>query len=90
MLQRKLFRKCVPAYQGIGLNVLSKVSLTLELPHILPNHKGRGKRNNSVLDLQQPPRRAPLQDQLRVRRNEPRDFTIHCLKTCLLLTAWYF
>lgn len=41
MSQRKLFRKCVSAYQGICLIVLSKVSLTLELQHILPNHKGR-------------------------------------------------
>lgn len=54
MLQRKLFRKCVSAYHGICLIVLSKASLTLKLQHNLPKHKGRGKRNNSVLDLQQP------------------------------------
>lgn len=55
MLQRKLFRKCVSAYQGIGLILLSKVSLMLKLQHVLPNHKGEGKRNNSVRELQHPP-----------------------------------
>lgn len=45
---------CVSAYLGICLMVLSKVSLTLELQHSQPNHKGRGKRKNSVLGRQQP------------------------------------
>lgn len=71
------------------LLVWPDVSLTLKMQHVLAKHKGREEEELGA-GAARAPRRAPAWDLLRVGRDEARDFTIHCWKTCLLLTARYF
>lgn len=83
----KLFCKRVSAYQGILFSCMTRGVPNAETATRSSKAQRERRGRTPCWSCQSP--RAPAWDLLQVGRDEPRDSTIHCWKTCLLLTAWY-